>query len=217
METQRYTSVAIVLHWLIALSIIGLIAVGFWMSTMAEYFTSEAFRSLPADVRAALRDERMQLVQVFQVHKSMGLTVLALSLVRLGWRLVNPPPPLPAAMPGWQKAASGLVHLGFYGIMLALPLSGWAYVSSGFNADGQAFSATTKWFGLFEVPHIPFIAEAGEDLRKSIAASAYETHELLAYLTIGLLVLHVAAALKHQFVDKDGLLNRMSLIPKRTS
>jgi cytochrome b561 len=205
---DRYTMVAIILHWLIALSIVGLIAVGFWMSS-----TAEALSEMTREERRALGP---QLVQVFQMHKSMGLTVLVLSLARLAWRLAHRPPALPAAIPGWQKAAAGFTHVAFYVIMIAMPLSGWAYVSSGFNAEGEAFSATTMWFGLFEVPHIPLIAEAGEEMRKAIAASAYEMHELLAYAIIALLVLHIGAALKHQFVDRDGVAGRMIPFLKRT-
>lgn len=204
---DRYTTVAIVLHWLIALSIIGLIAVGFWMST-----TADALDTMTREERRALGP---QLVQVYQLHKSMGLSVLVLSLIRLGWRLAHKPPPAPAATPAWQKAVAAITHGAFYVLMIAAPLTGWAYVSSGFNAEGEAFSATTMWFGLFEVPHIPFIAEAGEEMRKAIAASAYEAHELVAYATIALLVLHIGAALKHQFIDRDGVAGRMSPFPKR--
>lgn len=206
MESQRYTTVAIVLHWLIALSIIGLIIVGLWMSNAAEGLSDMA----PAERRAFAP----QLQTIFQLHKSLGLTVLALTLVRIVWRLTHRPPPLPA-MPGWQKAAALATHFGFYVLMLALPLSGWAYVSSGYNEEGEAFPVVTMWFGLFEVPHIPFIAEASDAARIAIAETAYEAHELLAYGAIALILLHVGAALKHQFFDRDGTLSRMLPMAKR--
>jgi cytochrome b561 len=207
-ETERYTTVAIVLHWLIAFSILGLIGAGWWMTQAAE-----GLRDLPPAERRAMAP---QVQAVFQLHKSMGLTVLVLSLARLGWRLINPPPALPSGMPGWQKAAASLTHIGFYVVMLGLPLSGWAYVSTGFNAAGDPFPVTTMWFGLFEVPHLAFIADAAEEVRKSMAAAAVEAHELLVYATVALLALHVGAAIKHQWVDKDGVAARMLPFLKRT-
>jgi cytochrome b561 len=207
-ETQRYTTVAVVLHWLIAASIVGLIAAGWWMTNAAE-----GLRDLPPAERRAMAP---QVQSVYQLHKSMGLTVLVLSLVRLGWRLINPPPALPAGMPAWQKAASSLTHIGFYVLMIGLPLSGWAYVSTGFTEDGDPFPVATMWFGLFEVPHIPFIAEAAEETRKALAAASFETHEALVYATVALLVLHIGAAIKHHVIDKDGVAARMIPFLKRS-
>lgn len=207
MENQRYTTVAIALHWLIALSILGLIGAGWWMTQ-----TAEGLRDLQPAERRALAP---QVQAVYQLHKSMGLTVLALSMFRLVWRLLHRPPPMPAAMPGWQKAAAALTHIGFYVLMIGLPLSGWAYVSTGYNEDGQAFPVVTMWFGLFEVPHLPFIASAADAVRQELAKAAFEMHEALVYATIALLVLHIAAALKHQFVDKDDVASRMLPFLKR--
>jgi cytochrome b561 len=206
--TDRYTSVAVILHWLIALSILGLIAAGWWMTQAAE-----GLRDLPPAERRAMAP---QVQAVYQMHKSMGLTVLILSLVRLGWRLANPPPPMPAAMPGWQKAAASLTHIGFYVLMIGLPLSGWAYVSTGFTEDGDPFPVATLWFGLFEVPHIPLIAEAAEETRKALAAASFQTHEALVYATVALLGLHIGAAIKHHVVGKDGVAARMIPFLKRT-
>ena len=87
MHAQRYTAVAIVLHWAIALAIFGMIALGWWMGDALEDSATQA-----------------QAIAAFQLHKSIGLSVLVLSLARLGWRLINPPPPLPAGMKAWERA-----------------------------------------------------------------------------------------------------------------
>src|SRR5215470_17346464 len=114
-RAQRYTSVAIVLHWTIAVMILGMIAAGWWM-TRGEGLSAAA----PGTVRFA----------VFQLHKSFGITILLLSLARLAWRLFNPPPPDPPSLSVWEKTAALAVHWAFYGLMIVLPLTGWAVVSS---------------------------------------------------------------------------------------
>lgn len=208
MESQRYTTVAVTLHWLIAFAILGLIGAGWWMTHAAESLRDLA----PADRRALAP----QVQAVYQMHKSMGLTVLLLTFVRLGWRMMHKPPAPPAAMPGWQKAVSAITHLGFYVLMLALPLSGWAYVSTGYNDEGEPFPVKTMYFGLFEWPHIPFIADAAEATRAALGPLLFETHEALVYATIALLLLHIGAALKHHIIDKDDVLARMLPFLKRT-
>ncbi|NWH09279.1 MAG: cytochrome b [Alphaproteobacteria bacterium] len=180
-ETQRYTSVAIFLHWLIALFILGQIAGGLYVSDMPS----------GAEGRFAL----------FQLHKSFGLTILGLTLLRILWRLVNPVPPLPEAMAMWEKILARLTHLAFYALMLAMPLSGWALVSSASRA------VPTYFFGLFEVPHLPGLK--GLENQREVAGQISEMHELLAFLTLGLLLLHIAAALKHHYFDRDDVLTRM--------
>jgi cytochrome b561 len=195
-SASKYNGVAMTLHWLIAFAIAGLIAGGWWAGDI-----------LHSDRPPA---EKLAAYDLLQVHKSIGLSVLVLSVFRLVWRLINPPPAPPIGMPGWQRAASGLVHLLFYGVMIATPLLGWAYVSSGWSAPAERFfQVPTLWFKLFEVPHIPLIADAGEEARKSIGNVAYFLHSKMAWVAIGLLVLHVGAALKHHIVDRDDVLSRM--------
>lgn len=192
-SAQRYTAVAIVLHWAIAIAILYMIPLGFWMHLQAKdgQITDGVFRA-------------------FQLHKSIGLTVLLLSLVRLGWRLMNPPPPMPAHMPGWEKFAAKATHWAFYALTIGLPLSGWLYVSTGWSIhDDQPLGVTTYWFGLFRVPALFGLPQAGEDLREDVAEAAFTVHYVLAYSAIGLAVLHVAAALKHQFFDRDEVLAHM--------
>lgn len=180
-ETQRYTSIAIFLHWLIALLILGQIAGGLYIN------------NLPSGAEGGF--------ELFQLHKSFGLTVLGLTLLRVLWRLVNPVPPLPEAMAFWEKLVARLTHLAFYGLMLAMPLSGWALVSSASRA------VPTYYFGLFEVPRIPGLQDL--ENQREVAGQIAEVHELLAFLALGLLVLHIAAALKHHYVDRDDVLSRM--------
>ncbi|HWL47121.1 MAG TPA: cytochrome b/b6 domain-containing protein, partial [Sphingomonadaceae bacterium] len=195
---RTYGLVAASLHWTIAAALLANLAIGWWMTaSLAD----------PAKAAAAFR--------AFQGHKSLGLTILVLSLVRLGWRLTHRAPPPPPGMPRWQRAAAAAVHVLLYGAMIALPLSGWAYVSAGWNVGlDQPFAVPTLWFGLFHWPHIEWIAALDDAARRSAAFRALATHQTLVWAMVALLAAHVAAALKHQFVDRDGLLARMAPLPK---
>lgn len=190
---QRYTAVAIVLHWAIAAALALMIPLGFWMHEEAEHGGS-------ADA----------LFQAYQLHKSIGLTVLALSVLRLAWRLINPPPPLPAQMPAWERFVAKAVHWAFYALIIGLPLSGWLYVSAGWSIHDEApLLITTEWFGLFVVPHLFGLPQASADVRESVAEGAMYAHFVMAWSVVGLAALHVAAALKHHFVDRDEVLAHM--------
>jgi cytochrome b561/polyisoprenoid-binding protein YceI len=192
-RAQRYTAVAIVLHWAIAFAILLMIPLGFWMHGRAEAgdISDNVFRA-------------------FQLHKSIGLTVLTLSLVRLGWRLANPPPPLPAHMPGWERFIAKATHWAFYALTIGLPMSGWLYVSAGWSIhDDAALPVTTHYFGLFTVPHLFNLPSASEDVRAATAEAAFTAHWVLAYAAIGLAALHVLAALKHHWFDRDEVLAHM--------
>lgn len=178
-DEGRYTSVAIALHWLIAAMLVVQIFGG-WM-----------MEDLP-------RAERFQ---VIQLHKSAGLTILLLTLVRLGWRLANPPPPLPAGMTGWERMAAGVTHIGFYVLILAIPLSGWVMIST------TPYTIATMYWGLFEWPKIPGLADLA--IRGSLNEGAESAHSALVWGAIVLWALHVGAALKHHFVNRDGVLARM--------
>ena len=192
-RAQRYTAVAIVLHWAIAVAILFMIPMGLWMHESAEH----------GDVSA-------RLFSAYQLHKSIGLTVLALSLVRLGWRLMNPPPPMPAHMPGWERFAAVATHWAFYALMIGLPLTGWLYVSAGWSIHDEApLPVATHWFGLFQVPALFGLNQADLGVREDAAEAALTAHAYLAYAALGLAALHVAAALKHQFFDRDEVLAHM--------
>ena len=126
----------------------------------------------------------------------MGATILILALVRLAVRLMNPPPPYPAEMARWERAFAVWTHRIFYFLIIALPLTGLIAVSA------KTTGATTALVGGFPLPVIPGISEGGGEI-------SGEVHEWLAYSTIALLVLHVAGALKHQFIDRGPSADRM--------
>lgn len=171
----RYSRGAIALHWIIAV----LIVTNFILAWVSEDATKE--------VRSALIGN----------HKAIGIIVLALTLVRIGWRLTHKPPPLVETLKAWEIALSKVVHVLIYGLMLAIPLAGWA-MSSSFSKGGPV-----SIFGLFGVPALP----VGYD--KATQGLFYELHEITATLMLVLLALHVGAALKHHLIDKDGTLRRM--------
>jgi cytochrome b561 len=136
-----------------------------------------------------------------QFHKSVGLTVLVLSLLRLGWRLVNPVPPLPDTPPAIKHLVHG-THYLLYFLMIAIPLAGWALVSS------SPLGLPTSYFGLFHWPHLPFLAELPRAQKKVLSHEFITVHMYLAFSAIALLVLHVAGALYHQ-LHGDDVLRRM--------
>lgn len=172
---SRYSSVAIALHWSIAILIVANLVIGLVHESVG----------------------REVVVTVMDVHKGIGLLVLALSVLRLLWRLGHAVPQLPGGTPVWQVALSRTTHLFFYVAMIALPLTGWLIVS----AAPVRFPLSFFW--LFDVPYLP-VAQG-----KPLAHFWSEIHEILAFATIGVLVLHVAAALKHHLIDKDDVMTRM--------
>lgn len=190
---RRYTAVAIVLHWAIAIAILLMIPLGWWMGDRVEegVVTDGVF-------------------QAFQFHKSIGLTILALSLVRLGWWLANSPPPLPPHLPGWERFIAKATHWAFYFLMIALPLTGWLYVSAGWSAhENEPLVVATHWFGLIRVPELFGLPHAAEGVRASVAEASMNVHSKLAWGVIVLAVMHVGAALKHHFFDRDEVLAHM--------
>ena len=180
---QRYTAVAIALHWSIALLIIGMIGVGWIMSDMAGG---------PGSPKTA----------IIQIHKSIGITILLLTIARIAWRLMNPPPPEPA-MPKWQAMLASSVHILLYALMIVMPLTGWIMASA------EIAQHETRFFGTVEM-YVPGISSLPAETQKGVADTMDTLHSRLAWVIIGLLALHVAGALKHQFVDKDGLIARMA-------
>lgn len=170
----RYTPVAIALHWLLALAIVGAFGVGLYMADLPLSPTK---------------------LKLFNWHKWAGVTILALSALRLLWRLTHRPP-ADVAMPAWQArlahATHGLLYLTFF----AVPLTGWAMSSA------KGFPIV--WFGVLPLPDfVPKDHDLGELLE--------DVHAALAWGLALLVLAHVAGALKHHFIDRDGLLKRMSL------
>jgi cytochrome b561 len=192
-SNQRYTAVAIVLHWAIALAIFGQIALAWWMTDAI----GEA-------------EHQAQATAAYQLHKSIGLTVLVLSIVRLIWRLTHKPPGYPAHMPAWEKLVARLSHWGFYALMIGLPLTGWLYVSTGWSSHtDRPLDVPTLYFGLFQVPHLFELNHLAESTRAFLSKTIGLTHWSLAWGAIGLAALHVGAALKHHFIDRDDVLTHM--------
>ncbi len=136
-------------------------------------------------------------------HMAVGLTVLLLSLVRLLWRLTHRWPPLPATIPLWERRLARGSHALFYVLMLAVPLSGWLMVSA---SSGRA----VNWFGVASIPPLPVASS-----RYAVAAF-YEMHEIGATLMAGLLLLHVAGALRHSLPD-GGTPLLLRMLPRRSA
>ncbi len=173
-ETNSFHILSKTLHWAVAVLILGLLSVGFFMASM---------------------DFSPLKLQIYGMHKSFGLVVLALGIVRLAWRFIHPPPPSLETHQPWEKALSHLIHFLLYGIIFVMPLSGWVMSSAG--------DFPVHFFGLFEVPDI---ASKDEDLFKLTRG----LHTLIAYAIFGAVGLHMAGALKHHFIDKDATLQRMT-------
>jgi cytochrome b561 len=170
--TPRYHPVSIALHWLLALMILGSLAVGFYMT------------DLP------LSPTRLKL---YNWHKWAGITILVLSALRLLWRL-NHRPPAELPTPAWQSRAARGAHRALYVLFFAVPLAGWAYSSS------AGFPVVL--FGVLPLPDwVPVDRPLSDTLK--------QLHHLLAYALTAIVGLHVAGALKHHFIDRDALLQRM--------
>lgn len=136
-----------------------------------------------------------------QIHKALGLAVLVLSLARIGWRIANPALPMPAGTPGWQKLSAKATHVLFYVLLIGIPMFGWAAASAG--------GRDIDWFGLFNWPLLP--VERSRDM----AGTLMGLHEAGVKVLYVLLALHVLAALKHHFVDRDNVLHRMIPLIRR--
>jgi len=183
---QRYDAVAMTLHWVIAILIIAMIPFGWWMSDLPN----SQFK-----------------LEMYQWHKSVGLTILVLSLARLAWRLGHKPPPLPAGMKPWEKTASRAVHLAFYAMIIGTPLMGWALVSA------SPLNLPTKFFFLFEWPHLPVLPDLARDTKETLSGVFEFFHSKAGWVFIALIAVHVLAALKHQFAERLDLLQRMIPLP----
>lgn len=141
---------------------------------------------LPRAARAAYMDP----------HKAIGISILTLSVLRLLWRIGHRPPPLPHALPGWQANLGRFVHVLFYFLIITVPLTGWLMVAAREGAPPVDF------FGLFLID-LP-VADS-----KALSSFGYEGHEILTKPLVVLVILHVAGALKHQFIDKLPFIQRM--------
>ena len=172
-QSVSYTRTAIALHWLVAIAIIASFGVGLYM------------HDLP------LSPDKLK---IYSWHKWAGVTIFALVLLRLFWRLAHRPPAAPAGMPAWQHAAAEYAHYLLYALMVAVPLSGWLMSSAkGFQ---------TVYFGVLPLPDL--LAK-----NKELGELLTGVHKWLNFTLAGLVVIHVGAALKHHFFDRDTVLARM--------
>jgi cytochrome b561 len=169
----RYTGVAIFLHWLIAALLFGQIAFGWFLESVPRGAPARGF--------------------YVNLHKSTGLTIALLILIRIVWRLVNPPPPLPSLVPSWERVAAKWSHVALYACMLGMPISG--YIASNFSKHG------VKFFNAVMLP--PW---GVDDAR--VYTIFNTTHVALSYLFVTLIVVHVLAALRHA-THGDGVFVRM--------
>jgi cytochrome b561 len=177
---DAWGSVTKTLHWLIATLVVVMACVGWYM------------KGLP---------NTPDKVAIYALHKSTGLTVLTLMLIRIGWRWyegLRPQPP--SGMPRWQQTAANATHVLLYFALLAMPVSGWLFNS--------ASNFALRWYGLFSVP-----ALSGPD--PALKAFAGATHLFVFWLIALLLLLHVGAALQHHYVERDEVLRRMGWSRRR--
>lgn len=194
--STRYTKTAVVLHWLIAIGIFAMFALGWYMSELPK----EAPKQIAFDLfdwgvfSWQLTEEASPRTFYFNLHKSVGVTILALIALRILWRLMHRPPAMLASYTAWEKKLATAVHHTLYLLMVAMPLSGLIMaVNSKYGV---------KWFG------IDFIAGLDNSAMRDLFK---EVHEVVGAIMLAVLVLHILGALKHKFIDKDTTMQRMSL------
>ena len=174
----RYGIAIVALHWIMAFLLIVLITLGIYMVRLPD----EGFDTLK--------------IQLILYHKEAGMFALALAVLRLAWRVGDVLPRLVETLPDWQKLAARFVHLSFYALMLALPMTGWLMSSAG--------GFPISFLGLFDLPDL---------VRRSdyLFQVFVEVHQWLGYGLVALLVVHAGAALRHHFILKDDTLRKMLL------
>ncbi|MGK2953617.1 MAG: cytochrome b [Thiobacillus sp.] len=172
-NVMRYSTPAIVLHWLMALLIFTSFPLGIYM------------------VELPLSPDKLKF---YSYHKWIGVTVVMLVAIRLSWRLTHTPPQLPASIPTWQRRASAIVHGLLYLLMIAIPLSGWLMSS--------AKGFPTVWFGVLQLPDL---VDKNRELGDLLAG----VHKALNFTLLALVILHVGAALKHHYIERQPFLQRM--------
>jgi cytochrome b561 len=183
----RYGTVAMTFHWVIAALIIANIALGLYFADLPH---SDPWK-----------------FELTQLHKSIGLTVLTLSIFRLLWRLSHPAPPLPGDLHPGIRLAAHASHYLFYFLIIAIPLSGWIMVSA------SPLGLPTHFFHLFNLPNLWFMADLPRSQKVALHDPLESVHNVLAWSAIVLIPLHVAAALYHQFIRRDDVFWRMA--PRR--
>ena len=173
---ERYGTMSIVLHWGMALLVIALIALGFYMDALPN---------------VGFDTEKITLILA---HKALGMLALAIAVLRLAWRLANVLPRFVDGLPDWQQVAARFVHLMFYALLFAVPVTGWLMSSAG--------GYPVPFFSFFDVPDMIGVNEW-------LFLVLIEVHHWLAWLLLFFLVLHAGAALRHHFALRDETLQRM--------
>jgi len=172
-DTTRYGVIAQLFHW----AIVALIITQFVLANKAD--------DLPLGPAK---------IATLATHKSIGMTVFGLAVLRLIWRWFNPVPEVPAHTPQWQRRAAHVSHWAMYGLIMVTPIVGWLMSSSR--------NFTVSWFGLITLPDFVEPDTARYEF-------LHETHEVLAMTLLVIAIVHAAAALKHHFFDRDNVLRRM--------
>lgn len=180
-HTLRYSRVAIALHWAMAIGIASLAGMGLTMTH--------------------LKLSQIVLFKLYQLHKSVGISILLLAVIRLGWRFFQSPPPLPPEMPRLERAGASLVHGLLYAFLILLPLSGWAVVSA------SPLNIPTVLFGTIPWPDLPVLPSLAD--KRHVEALLKLGHAYGAYALLLVAAAHAAAALRHHFILKDKVLVRM--------
>ncbi len=182
---QRYTGPAIVLHWLIAAMILVNLVLGQFADSLPDSWVRP----------------------VVDTHKSIGLTVLGLAILRLLWRLTHPPPAFPPAYRRWERLAAHAAHYALYALIFLVPFTGWLHDSAWKGAAQHPLRIfwVIPWFRIGALQSLP----AAE--KDHAHALLFQLHQALAYVLVAIFVVHVAGALKHQFLDREPELQRMGV------
>ncbi len=183
-DQGRYTAVAILLHWLIAALLVTSILYGWNLEDRRE----AGITSL---------EQYRELASGFNWHKTTGILILVLSLARLAWRLTHKVPPLPDGMKAWERVAARITHIGFYVLMIGIPIGGYMAASS-YGGDQPIL--------LFDAIELPKLPVPQTEAMQSLTGSM---HGAGSWVLIAFIAVHIAAAVKHEFVKNDGVLARM--------
>lgn len=192
--TIRYTKTAVMLHWLITLGIFTMFGIGWYMADLPKKAPDQTtFDLFDLGIFSWQTAEGVSPRSFyFNLHKSIGVTILALIAIRILWRITHTPPALIASYKVWEKKLASGVHHLFYLLMLALPLSGIIMATNS--------KYGIKWFG------IPFLSGVDDKPTREIWV---EVHEIIGIIMLVMIAIHILGALKHKFVDKDETLSRM--------
>ena len=194
-SSSRYTKTAIILHWLIGFLLLAMLAFGVWMHELPKELKVESLDLFNWGVYTVVFSEPTSLrTFYFNLHKSIGVTLLVLIVFRVYWRLTHPAPDYPATLKAWERTLADLAQKAMYILMVAMPVSG--VLMATYSKFG------IKWFGITLIKGLD--QPELRDLFK-------EAHEIIGMTLLALIVLHVAAAVKHKVIDKDDVMKRMSL------